>query len=232
MSQGSRTDLVALNTALLRFYGPDTQKDLSNRIVAALTLLLTPDEIHLEWSRDSRLQRLLGLGGAVASAEAGRLRKLSWSVETGVLAVGGGLGAGFGLEQRHLHRRLDLPGRAWLDIHITRRNSRFDPEVDLHFQLLSAHFHAVLVQTLEAPRQRRSNDGQNLKRVMLSLSQREIEVLQGVIQRLRNREIAEKLGIEAGTVKRHLENIYAKLGVSGRAEARLLFQNVLPGRST
>ena len=90
----------------------------------------------------------------------------------------------------------------------------------------------MLVQTLEAPRQRRRNDGQNLKRVMLSLSQREIEVLQGVIQRLRNREIAEKLGIEAGTVKRHLENIYAKLGVSGRAEARLLFQNVLPGRST
>lgn len=26
MSQGSRTDLVALNTALLRFYGPDTQR--------------------------------------------------------------------------------------------------------------------------------------------------------------------------------------------------------------
>ena len=37
-----------------------------------------------------------------------------------------------------------------------------------------------------------------------------------------NREIAAKLELELGTVKRHLNMIYAKLGVSNRTEAAIL----------
>ena len=48
------------------------------------------------------------------------------------------------------------------------------------------------------------------------LSRREIEVVRGVAQGLRNRQIAERLGIAEGTIKLHLHTVYTKLGVDGR----------------
>lgn len=51
------------------------------------------------------------------------------------------------------------------------------------------------------------------------LSGREREVLTHVARGLTNREIAAALVISQHTVSRHLENIYAKLGVSSRAAA-------------
>jgi DNA-binding CsgD family transcriptional regulator len=51
------------------------------------------------------------------------------------------------------------------------------------------------------------------------LSTRELEVLGHVASGQTNREIAEALTISRHTVGRHLENIFTKLGVSGRAAA-------------
>ncbi len=52
-----------------------------------------------------------------------------------------------------------------------------------------------------------------------ALTPRELEVL-GLVQWGRsNREVAEELFISRGTVKRHIENIMAKLGVSDRTQA-------------
>ena len=51
------------------------------------------------------------------------------------------------------------------------------------------------------------------------LSVRELEVLGHVAAGSTNREIAAELSISEHTVGRHLENIFAKLGVSGRAAA-------------
>lgn len=51
------------------------------------------------------------------------------------------------------------------------------------------------------------------------LSTREREVLELVSAGLTNAAIAERLWISPGTVKKHLENIYAKLGVAGRTAA-------------
>lgn len=48
------------------------------------------------------------------------------------------------------------------------------------------------------------------------LTRREIELVRLVTRGLRNKEIAEKLFINEGTVKVHLHNIYEKLGVCGR----------------
>ena len=54
------------------------------------------------------------------------------------------------------------------------------------------------------------------REVRALLSRREIEVVRGVAQGLRNRQIAERLGIAEGTVKLHLHTVYTKLGVDGR----------------
>jgi LuxR family maltose regulon positive regulatory protein len=51
------------------------------------------------------------------------------------------------------------------------------------------------------------------------LSGREHEVLREMASGLSNREIGEKLYISAGTVKRHTNSIYAKLGTHSRREA-------------
>ena len=51
------------------------------------------------------------------------------------------------------------------------------------------------------------------------LSERELEVLQHVARGLSNQEIADKLFLSAGTVKRHMSNIYQKLDVHSRTQA-------------
>lgn len=50
------------------------------------------------------------------------------------------------------------------------------------------------------------------------LSSREMEVVRCVALGLRNKEVADKLGVSEATVKNHLTSIYAKLGVSDRLE--------------
>jgi len=49
------------------------------------------------------------------------------------------------------------------------------------------------------------------------LSPRELEVLELVAAGLTNEEIADRLCLSIRTVERHLSNIYAKLGVSGKS---------------
>jgi LuxR family maltose regulon positive regulatory protein len=51
------------------------------------------------------------------------------------------------------------------------------------------------------------------------LSERELEVLRLIAAGLANREIAEELYIAVGTVKRHINHIYGKLGVHSRTQA-------------
>jgi len=54
------------------------------------------------------------------------------------------------------------------------------------------------------------------------LTSREIEIISAIKEGSSNREIASKLAISEETVKRHLSNIYAKLGVSSRLELAVL----------
>jgi ATP/maltotriose-dependent transcriptional regulator MalT len=51
------------------------------------------------------------------------------------------------------------------------------------------------------------------------LSERELEVLVLAARGLSNRLIAEELHISEATVKRHLANVYEKVGVRSRNEA-------------
>ena len=60
---------------------------------------------------------------------------------------------------------------------------------------------------------------QNPESEAVALSDREIEVLELLAQGLANKQIAASLGISEHTVKFHVSSIYAKLGVTNRAEA-------------
>ena len=51
------------------------------------------------------------------------------------------------------------------------------------------------------------------------LTQREKEVLRLVAEGVTNHEIADRLIIGEATVKRHMDNVFAKLGVSSRTAA-------------
>ena len=48
------------------------------------------------------------------------------------------------------------------------------------------------------------------------LTHRELEITRLVSQGLPNKAVAGQLGVQEGTVKLHLHNIYQKLGVSNR----------------
>jgi LuxR family maltose regulon positive regulatory protein len=60
---------------------------------------------------------------------------------------------------------------------------------------------------------------QSYKANSILLTDREFEILSLLHQRLNNQEIADKLFISYGTVKRHTANIYRKLHVKNRREA-------------
>jgi DNA-binding NarL/FixJ family response regulator len=59
------------------------------------------------------------------------------------------------------------------------------------------------------------------ERVVSQLSPRELEVLRLVAKGLSNKEIGSELHVVEGTIKIHLTNILAKLGVSDRTQAIL-----------
>jgi DNA-binding NarL/FixJ family response regulator len=52
-----------------------------------------------------------------------------------------------------------------------------------------------------------------------ALTARHWEILRLVAEGLTNRQISRRLGVSEGTVRKHLENIYARLQVSSRAAA-------------
>jgi DNA-binding NarL/FixJ family response regulator len=51
------------------------------------------------------------------------------------------------------------------------------------------------------------------------LSERELEVLQLIVQGMSNREIGTELTISLNTVARHVSNIFDKLGAANRTQA-------------
>jgi ATP/maltotriose-dependent transcriptional regulator MalT len=103
-------------------------------------------------------------------------------------------------EQIELHRK----AAGWFQTHgwgeLAVRHVRLAAE--LSAAAGSARQPAALAQTLVEP-----------------LSEREIEVLRLIAAGLSNQEIADRLIIAPGTVKRHINNLYGKLQVGSRTQA-------------
>lgn len=60
------------------------------------------------------------------------------------------------------------------------------------------------------------------------LTSKETEVLELIVQGKANKEIAALLFVEISTVKTHINNIYNKLSVTNRKEARLKYAEIAP----
>ena len=68
-----------------------------------------------------------------------------------------------------------------------------------------------------------STQGRHLRAEAPSdLSKRETEVLNGLLENLANKEVADRLNISERTVKFHVSNLLAKFGVRRRADLILL----------
>ncbi|MBT8453458.1 MAG: hypothetical protein KJO40_15955 [Deltaproteobacteria bacterium] len=104
------------------------------------------------------------------------------------------------------------------------------PDDEYVAQLLDAFAASVLSPAGDRPRPR-STAGRNEGAPFEDLTNREMDVLELLQQRLRNKEIAARLGISAATVKSHTLGIYGKLGVQGRREAvrAAIELGILPG---
>jgi DNA-binding NarL/FixJ family response regulator len=59
-----------------------------------------------------------------------------------------------------------------------------------------------------------------------SLSEREYEIMHLVSAGKLNKEIADILDLSLSTIKKHLQNIFPKLGVQNRTEASLKFMEI------
>jgi len=62
-------------------------------------------------------------------------------------------------------------------------------------------------------------DSERLRDGVGALTRRQLEILEFLARRWSNKEIAAQIRVSTGTVKRHTEDIYRKLGVHGRREA-------------
>ena len=85
-------------------------------------------------------------------------------------------------------------------------------------QLLTA-FEEGLTQRFEVKDKNLQPSSPSLHPLIEPLTERELEVLNLIAAGLNNRVIGVELVIAVGTVKRHISNIYGKLGVTNRVQA-------------
>ncbi len=90
-----------------------------------------------------------------------------------------------------------------------------------------AEMGAVLRLLLEERQQRRESD-----RLLAALTPREREILSYLADGAGRRDVAERLHLSANTVRTHLQNLMAKLGVHSTLEAVALTRSLLSVSST
>ena len=83
---------------------------------------------------------------------------------------------------------------------------------------------------IDALRSVRSLESENASR-HFGLSPREMQILQGLVEGLPNKEIARSFGISEQTVKHHISSIFDKTGMSNRLELVIFSINQGLGRS-
>ena len=108
-----------------------------------------------------------------------------------------------------------LPGSEPVSINLKARNSSIGMRFIYIGQIGPDEY---LLRLLEGE----IDDDRTLLKQKLTVTQREAEVLLWIARGKSNRDIAEILDLSPRTVNKHLEQIYAKLGVENRASAAAL----------
>jgi len=184
-------------------------------------------DVHLEEGNLDGAERVAKRLGRIAEAQRGPYLRAVAALAKGRVCVAGGQGDA----RACLHEALEGFARAQLPMELARTRlemaralSEHSPEVAiaeaksalLGFQRLAAARHAdaaaALLRSLGAPIR---TDPKGVG----GLTGREVQVLRLVARGLSNQEIATALVISEHTARRHLQNIFAKIGVSSRAAA-------------
>lgn len=109
-----------------------------------------------------------------------------------------------------------------IDFYLKFRWNLFE-EYSLNIPLIYLAWNALSLIQFYKENQKEENHTDDLtineqKAIQWELSTREIEIAEGILQGLTNKEIASDLSISASTVKNHIYNIYRKTGVQSRVE--------------
>lgn len=89
-------------------------------------------------------------------------------------------------------------------------------------ELLLPHLEPLLAATLA----REAGPALHLVREPVPLTARQREILHLVAAGMANRQVGRQLGLSENTVRKHLENAYARLGVQSRTEAIALLRDL------
>ena len=238
----STYELVQLNRAILAVHGAASTQTYASHLLHALRLIVPGDICVADFSGVAE-------PGAMTAYDPGRAIPAEVNAAVHRHLTDNPL---YGRRNAHATSISDLLGkRAWhrtalygeayarvgqedglaLDIHLgdggmvtlnaTRGRRGYSTAERTSLGLLGTHVHAQW-RRLRAEQRWRTALARATPSALDALSPREREVLAWVAGGKSNATIAALLDVRPGTVKRHLENIYRKLGVAGRSDAAAL----------
>ena len=110
-----------------------------------------------------------------------------------------------------------FPGEVYIEKRLGDSTSKW--LFKLH--IVEGHTPRVVVFIIEEAVSNQLNMGEI--RLRYRLTRRETDVLRRVLKGLKNTDIAEELSISEQTIKDHLSNIYAKIGIENRNDLMRIF---------
>lgn len=114
---------------------------------------------------------------------------------------------------------LGEPMRLTLEAHSAERKTQSDQEHAYLMRLLAAFGEPFVVQQLVSTPVASTLKRSNAQTLVEPPTPRELEVLRWINEGLSNEQIAERLVVGLSTVKKHINNLYAKLEVGSRTQA-------------
>ncbi len=208
---GRLHEIAARQPAIQRFSAPDfavrgatIRWMLATGDLEQAALMLDPLIAHCEAYGRMHYVAYLRLQRAVVDAKLGRASAARGHVVSALY-----LGHRLGL----LRRMLDAEPSAMALVGEVAKQEMLDPVLAFYVERLQAALPPKPVTGNARAHKRAATVG------AVALSERETEVVRLLSDLITTKKIARALGLSPETVKWHLSNVYAKLGVSGRDEA-------------